>query len=295
MKEFLTAGGPRLSRIVAGAWRWKLPVPEIDRLVHAALEAGISSFDHADIYGNYANEELFGNVLKGNPSLRNRMELVTKCGIKLISTSRPAHRIKHYDTSKEHIILSVENSLKNLGTDRLDVLLIHRPDPLMNPEEVAEAFRLLQESGKVLYFGVSNFSGTKFGMLQRYVPFPLVTNQVEISLFNNKALFDGTVDTLLTHRVSPMAWSPLGGGKYFTASGQSEATEKELEAVAAKYNCTVSQLLLAWLLYHPARLFPILGTTNAGRIKEGAGAIQVNLDRQDWFAMLKAVTGNDVA
>lgn len=294
MKEFLNAGGPQLSRIVAGAWRWKLPVPEIDRLVHAALEAGISSFDHADIYGDYANEELFGKVLKGNPSLRNRMELVTKCGIKLISTSRPMHRIKHYDTSKEHIILSVENSLKNLGTDRLDVLLIHRPDPLMHPEEVAEAFRVLKDQGKVRGFGVSNFSATQFEMLQACVPFPLVTNQVEISLFNNKALFDGTVDTLMKHRVSPMAWSPLGGGRYFAASGQAESIEMKLEGFASKYNCTISQLLLAWLLCHPANIFPILGTTSPDRLKEGAGAINIKLDRQDWFAMLKTVTGKDV-
>ncbi|MCK6617289.1 MAG: aldo/keto reductase [Cyclobacteriaceae bacterium] len=295
MRAELSAGGPALSRIVAGAWRWKLETKEIERLIYAALEAGISSFDHADIYGDYENEKKFGSVLKGNSALRGRLELITKCGIRLVSAAHPEHRIKHYDTSKEHIIRSVENSLLNLSTDRLDVLLLHRPDPLMHPEEIAGAFQLLKEHGKVLWFGVSNFSATQFEMLQAYVPFPLITNQVEISLFNSVKLFDGTVDTLMKHRVSPMAWSPLGGGKYFTASGQAETIEMKLEGFASKYNCTISQLLLAWLLRHPANIFPILGTTNPDRIKDGAGALRVELDRQDWFAMLKSVTGKDVA
>ncbi|QOI96621.1 MAG: aldo/keto reductase [Flammeovirgaceae bacterium] len=294
MKADLSAGGPALSRIVAGAWRWKLETTEIERLIYTALDAGISSFDHADIYGDYANEERFGKILRGNPSLRNRMELITKCGIKLVSAARPEHRVKHYDTSKEHILRSVENSLKNLSTDRLDLLLIHRPDPLMHPEEVAEAFRLLKDQGKVLWFGVSNFSAAQFEMLQAYVPVRLVTNQVEISLFNPVKMVDGTVDALIKHRVSPLAWSPLGGGKYFTASGQAETIEMKLEGFASNYNCTVSQLLLAWLLRHPANIFPILGTTNPDRVKEGAGAIHIKVDRQDWFAMLKAVTGKDV-
>lgn len=295
MRAELSAGGPALSRIVAWAWRWKLETKEIERLIYAALEAGISSFDHADIYGDYENEKKFGSVLKGKSALRGRLELITKCGIRLVSAAHPEHRIKHYDTSKEHIIRSVENSLLNLSTDRLDVLLLHRPDPLMHPEEIAGAFQLLKEHGKVLWFGVSNFSATQFEMLQAYVPFPLITNQVEISLFNSVKLFDGTVDTLMKHRVSPMAWSPLGGGKYFTASGQAETIEMKLEGFASKYNCTISQLLLAWLLRHPANIFPILGTTNPDRIKEGAGALRVELDRQDWFAMLKSVTGKDVA
>jgi len=293
MKQGLTPGGPHLSRIVAGAWRWNMAESSLEQLVHAALEVGITSFDHADIYGDYANESRFGKILKQNPSLRHRVELISKCGIKLLSAARPQHRIKHYDTSKDHIIRSVENSLENLATDRLDVLLIHRPDPLMNPEEVAEAFSLLKQQGKVLYFGVSNFSASQFEMLQRFIPFSLVTNQVEISLFNNKALFNGTVDTLMKNRVSPMAWSPLGGGKYFTQSGQPQPAE--LERFALTHNCTISQLLLAWLLRHPANVFPVIGTTNAGRIKECAGAVNVNLSRQDWFTLLKVVTGGDVA
>jgi predicted oxidoreductase len=293
VKQLLTSGGPNLSRIVAGTWRWKLDVLDLEPLVYAALEAGITSFDHADIYGDYSNESRFGKIIRRNPSLRHSVELITKCGIKLVSANRPQHHIKHYDTSKEHIVRSVENSLETLGTDRLDVLLIHRPDPLMNPEEIAEALSTLKRQGKVLYFGVSNFSASQFEMLQRFVP--LVTNQVEISLFNHKALFNGIVDTLIKHRVSPMAWSPLGGGKYFTHPGQSPPANAELKEVALKYNCTISQLLLAWLLRHPANVFPVIGTTNAGRIKECALAVNVNLNREDWFALLKAITGSDVA
>jgi predicted oxidoreductase len=292
----LHPSGPEFSRFITGAWRWdNLSAEAIDSLINQSLDCGITTFDHADIYGNYTCEALFGRVIRERSSLRENLQLVTKCGIKLLSDKKPAHWIKHYDTSKEHIIQSVETSLKNLHTDYLDLLLIHRPDPLLNPQEVAEAFSLLKQNGKVLHFGVSNFTSAQLEMLQQYVHDPLVTNQIELSLFNNTLFFDGTVDTLMKHRISPMAWSPLGGGKYFTASGQDEAVESRLEMLVLKYQCTVSQLLLAWLLIHPSGIAPILGTTNPNRIKEGAQALAVKLDRQDWFAMLKLVTGSDVA
>ncbi|MBX2969166.1 MAG: aldo/keto reductase [Cyclobacteriaceae bacterium] len=288
--------GPEFSRLITGVWRWKeLSTSAIERLIHQSVDAGITTFDHADIYGDYSCEEQFGAVLKGDPSVRKKIQLVTKCGIKLLSGKRPQHRVKHYDTSREHIVASVEQSLKNLNTDYLDLLLLHRPDPLMHTEEVAEAFGLLKQNGKVLHFGVSNFTSTQFDMLQSYVHDPLVTNQVELSLFQHQALFDGTVDTLMKHRVSSMAWSPLGGGKFFSSSGGDDAVNIPLEKMASQYKCSVSQLLLAWLLRHPSGIFPILGTTNPDRIAEGAGAINIELDRQDWFEMLKVVTGHDVA
>jgi predicted oxidoreductase len=237
---------------------------------------------------------LFGKALRGNSHTRSNLQLVTKCGIKFPSDKRPDDRLQHYDTSKEHIIASVEHSLKNLHTDYIDLLLIHRPDPLMNPEEVAEAFSVLKQTGKVLHVGVSNFTASQFEMLQAYAHDPLVTNQIEVSLFTHRLLFDGTVDTLMKHRVSPMAWSPLGGGKFFTPSGQDEGIERQLEEIAARYSCTLSQLILAWLLKHPSDMLPILGSTNPERIVEGANALTVSLDRQDWFAMLKLVTGQDV-
>jgi len=295
-RKLLHPSGPEFSRVLTGVWRWDNLSPEaIDGLINQSLDCGITTFDHADIYGNYTCETLFGNVIRERSSLRARLQLVTKCGIKLLSDKKPAHWIKHYDTSKEHIVQSVESSLRNLHTDYLDLLLIHRPDPLLNPQEVAEAFSLLKQNGKVLHFGVSNFTAPQLEMLQQYVHDPLVTNQIELSLFNNSLFFDGTVDTLMKHRISPMAWSPLGGGKYFTASGLEEAIESRLDMLVFKYQCTVSQLLLAWLLHHPSGIVPILGTTNSNRIKEGAEALAIKLDRQDWFAMLMLVTGRDVA
>lgn len=283
--------GPALSRIVVGAWRWHaVSSQQIETLIKTSLSSGITSFDHADIYGDYSCEEVFGNVLRNNSALRNEMELVTKCGIKLLSDKRPDHWIKHYDTSKEHIIWSVENSLKMLATDRIDVLLLHRPDPLLNPTEVAEAFTILKKQGKVLHFGVSNFTTSQTEVLQSYLPFPLVTNQIELSLFNHEDFFNGTVDALTKHRISPMAWSPLGGGKHFE-DGQMKS---QLENLSNHYKSTPTQLLLAWLMRHPASVFPILGTTKPERIEEGAKSISVNLDRQHWFEMLKWVTGKDV-
>ena len=284
--------GPIVSRIVVGAWRWhSVSSPHVETLIRTSLASGISTFDHADIYGYYSCEEVFGNALRGNSSLRNEMEIVTKCGIKLLSGKRPEHWIKHYDTSKEHIVWSVENSLKMLATDRIDVLLLHRPDPLLNPAEVAEAFTNLKKQGKVLYFGVSNFTTSQLEMLQSYLSFPIVTNQIELSLFKNQSLFDGTVDTLMQKQMSPMAWSPLGGGKHFGDQQMNNA----LQNLAGHYQNTPTQLILAWLLKHASAIIPILGTTKPERIEEGAKSIQLNLDRQHWFEMLRLVTGQDVA
>jgi len=284
--------GPFLSRIVAGAWRWHtLSSSQVEELIYASMACGITSFDHADIYGNYSCEEIFGNVLRKSSSLRNQMQLVTKCGIKLLSDKRPDHKIKHYDTSKDHIIGSVENSLKMLATDRIDLLLLHRPDPLLNPREVSETFSILKQQGKVLHFGVSNFTSSQLEMLQSHISFPLVTNQIELSLFNNQSLFDGTVDTMMKLRMKPMAWSPLGGGKHF----DDERMRLSLQILADQYNCTLTQLLLAWLLRHPSEIFPIVGTTKPDRITEATKSVDINLEKQHWFEMSKLVTGKDVA
>lgn len=284
--------GPALSRLVVGVWRWHtVSTQHVEVLIKTSLESGITSFDHADIYGNYSCEEVFGNALRGSSSLRNEMEIVTKCGIKLLSDKRPNHTIKHYDTSKDHIMWSVENSLKMLATDRIDLLLLHRPDPLLTPAEVAEAFTILKRQGKVLHFGVSNFTTTQLEMLQSYLPFPIVTNQIELSLFKNLSLFDGTVDTLMKQRIRAMAWSPLGGGKHF----EDERIKSALQNLAELYQSTPTQLLLAWLLKHPSIIFPILGTTKSERIEDGAKSLNVALDRQHWFEMLKWVEERDVA
>jgi predicted oxidoreductase len=281
--------GPEFSRIISGAWRWHtVSADTVTSLIHASLDNGITTFDHADIYGDHANEEIFGNSLRADRGLREKMELVTKCGIKFPSQKRPASRVKHYDTTKAHILWSAENSLKMLGTDHIDLLLIHRPDPMMNPAEVAEAFAELRISGKVLHFGVSNFTPFQFEMLQSYLERPLVTNQIELSVTNSQPLFDGTVDVLMKHRTSPMAWSPLGGGNLMGAQF------RNIFNAAANYGATESQMALAWLLKHPSGVFPVIGTTKAERIKESAAAMDISLDLQDWFEMLKAAMGREM-
>ncbi|HMR56667.1 MAG TPA: aldo/keto reductase [Cyclobacteriaceae bacterium] len=281
--------GPTFSRIITGAWRWNQVSPDtVERLIQTSLDEDMTTFDHADIYGDHSNEEVFGRALAKNSSLRNKMELVTKCGIKFPSAKRPGVWVKHYDTSKEHIIWSAENSLKMLHTDRLDLLLIHRPDPLLNPHEVAEAFAQLKQQGKVLHVGVSNFTRSQFCMLQKHLPMPLVTNQIEISLSRTEPLFNGDLDLLMEHSTSALAWSPLDGGKLMTG-------EREMFSKAIKYNASYSQLSLAWLLRHPSIIFPVIGTTKPERISEAAKSIDIKLDRQDWFEMLKWATGKDVA
>ena len=281
--------GPSFSRIITGVWRWASLSPEtVERLIQTSLDEGITTFDHADIYGDHSCEELFGKVLKNNSSLRAKMQLVTKCGIKFPSAKRPNTWIKHYDTSEDHIVWSVENSLKMLGTDQLDLLLIHRPDPLLNPREVSEAFVKLKAQGKVLHFGVSNFTPSQFEMLQQFLPFPLVTNQIEISLSRIDPLFNGDLDVLMKHEASAMAWSPLGGGKL-------HFEDRDWFGKASKYNATYSQLALAWLLKHPSNIFPLLGTTKPERIIEAAKSTDIELDKQDWFEMLKwAMGGKEV-
>jgi len=288
-RDKLHPDGPEISRLVAGVWRWHTVSPEtVDRLVRTALDQGISTFDHADIYGDHGNEEIFGQVLKKQPALRAQMELVTKCGIKLLSAKRPATRLKHYDTTRAHVTWSVDHSLAALGTDYLDLLLIHRPDPLLHPAELAETFADLKQQGKVLHVGVSNFTPSQFDVLQQALDFPLVTNQIEISLSRVDPLFNGDLDNLMLHRVRAMAWSPLGGGKRV-------GDERDWFAMAARHNASYSQLALAWLMQHPSGIFPIIGTTQPDRIVESAKALSIQLDRQDWFEMLRWATGKDVA
>ena len=281
--------GPEFSRIIAGAWRWHTVSQDtVGKLIQTSLNEGITTFDHADIYGDHGNEEIFGNILRKDSSLRNKMELVSKCGIKFNSTKRPKTWVKHYDTSKEHIKWSAENSLKMLATDHLDLLLIHRPDPLLDPMEVAEVFSELKQEGKVLHFGVSNFTPSQFMMLQKFLPFPLVTNQIEISLTCVDPLFNGDLDLLMERTTSAMAWSPLAGGKLIGG-------ERQMFSKATKYDASYSQLSLAWLLRHPSIIFPVVGTTKPERIIESAKALDIKIDRQDWFEMLQWATGKEVA
>ncbi|MGA7937679.1 MAG: aldo/keto reductase [Kovacikia sp.] len=291
--------GPLCSRLVLGVWRlgeWQMQTKDIRHLIHTCLEFGITTIDHADLYGDYTCEGLFGEALREDPALRDRLQLISKCGIKLVSPNRPAHTIKHYDTSRAHILASVDNSLKQLQTDYLDLLLIHRPDPLMDGDEIADAFTNLLEKGKVRYFGVSNFTPSQFDLLASRLSFPLVTNQVEISVLHLDAFLDGTLDQCQRLRIVPMAWSPLGGGELFQGNGpKAERLRSALRNVGKQLGgATEDQVALAWLLSHPANIVPILGTGNLNRIWAAVAASQLTLTREQWFTIWSASTGVEV-
>src|SRR5262249_10621970 len=211
---------------------------------------------------------------------RGQMQLVTKCGIKLVSENRPQHRVKHYDTGKAHILASVENSLQKLRTEVIDLLLIHRPDPLMDADEVAAAFYELRQAGKVLHFGVSNFLPWQFELLASRLDFPLVTNQVEVSVMKVEALHDGTLDLCQKLRIAPMAWSPLGGGELFKSySEQATRVREALKIVGNELGATPAQVAMAWLLAHPSRIVPVFGTGNRERLEEMVAGADVRLTR----------------
>ena len=282
-----------------GLWRlmdWQLDSLAVLRWTHQVLDLGSHVFDLADIYGDYAVEAHFGSALALEPALRKRLFLISKCGIKLVSPGRPQHRLKSYDTSHAHVTASVEASLCNLHTDHLDLLLIHRPDPLINADEVAEAFSALKQAGKVLHFGVSNFSTVQFDLLASRLSFPLITNQVELSVLQPAALYDGTLDQCQRLRVSPMAWSPFGGGKLFYGQGQQEQRVRAaLEKVGAEHgDWTLDQTALAWILTHPSRIVPVLGTRSLDNIREALNVADSKLTREQWFSILEAVHGHEV-
>lgn len=289
----------KTSKIVLGLWRlndWAKSPQELLGFTESVLETGITSFDHADIYGNYEVEAEFGKILRLKPELRSRIQIITKCGIMLKSDKYPERSIKHYDTSKEHIIKSAEQSLRNFNTDHIDLLLIHRPDPLMNPEEVAAAFSELLKSGKVLNFGVSNFNASRLSMLQSYSDIRLVTNQIEISPVKPDAFFDGTLDFMMRERITPMAWSPYAGGQLFNPDNSRAVRIKErLRSLSAEgLGQGDDKLALAWLMKHPSGIVPVIGSGNLERIRRAADSVNSVISREDWFAIYEEATGQEV-
>lgn len=297
----LNAEGLSLSRLVLGAWRL-LGGPEmrdaarVAGLMNDAIDLGMTSFDHADIYGDYGVEEVFGAGLKHWGGQREQIELITKCDIMLKSDARPGNRINHYDTSAAHIEASVERSLKNLHTDYIDVLLIHRPDPLMDADETARGLESVVRAGKVRAVGVSNFTPSQYDLLASRLPFPLVTNQIEVSVVHKSSLFDGSLDHAQRLRYPPMIWSPLGGGSLFTGEGAQERRVREsLKVVADEFGgVDISAIAIAWLLRHPARPIPVLGSLKRDRLASMVAALDIKLERQQWFEILKASSGADV-
>lgn len=298
MRKKLHPQGPGFSRIVSGMWnlhQWNLTDKELDNWIKKAVNLGITTFDHADIYGDHTVEALFGRALKKSPSLRDKIELVTKCNICLTTPNRPDNKVKHYNSSPEYIIQSVEQSLKNLNTGYIDLLLLHRPDPLMNAGAVAETLSKLREQGKIRYAGVSNFNPSQFRLLQSRMDFPLVTNQVQCSLLHTDPVFDGTFDQAQELNTSPMLWSPLGSGELFSSNEEGpKRVRTALQELSEKYNAAIDQLALAWLLALPSDPFPVVGTSRIDRLAGASGALKIDLDRQDWFKLLEISKGNEV-
>ncbi len=292
-------GGFQLSEFIQGYWRlaeWNMSAQQRLAFLKQHLELGITSVDHADIYGGFICEQLFGEALALEPALRQQLEIVTKCDIKFRSAKFPNCTVKHYDTSAAHIAYSVDNSLQNLGTDYLDLLLIHRPDPLMNADEVADAFVQLKQSGKVRHFGVSNFTPYQFDLLQSRLDFPLVTNQVEVNPVNIFALHDGTLDQMQMKRIRPMIWSALGGGSIFTAqTEQAHRLRTVLGNVSEELGgASLDQVIYAWLLKLPCQPLPIIGSGNIERVRSAVAAKEINLTREQWFCIWEAAAGHEV-
>ncbi|WP_052432320.1 aldo/keto reductase [Flammeovirga pacifica] len=283
-----------ISKIVTGVWNWgDLTPQQINELILRSVESGITTFDHADIYGGYTIEKLFGDALALSPDLKDKIQIVTKCGIKLIHPNRPQHTIKSYDTSRQHIVGSVDKSLQNLNVDVLDYLLIHRPDPLMNINEVSDTINDLKKEGKIKEFGVSNFLPHQLEMLKSKTDIKI--NQIEISPLKTSALYDGSLDQCQQCGITPMAWSPLGNGRIFTAQDEKTLHLKNtLSQVGEKYDLAIDQTIFAWHLTHPARITPILGTTKAERIEGAAKVMSIQLEKEDWFKILEAAEGNEV-
>ncbi|MBX3118282.1 MAG: aldo/keto reductase [Fimbriimonadaceae bacterium] len=261
--------------------------------INAAINAGYNLFDHADIYCRGECERLFGDVLQAQPGLRDRLLIATKCGIRQPADPHPdsPHR---YDFSKEHILWSCEESLKRLRVDTIDLYQLHRPDALMNPEEIGEAFVRLHEQGKVRWFGVSNFYPSSVSALQAGLPFPIVVNQIEVHLRRLDPIYDGTLDQCLQKKIVPLSWSPLGGGFFVRDNDTPEVrqhAEKLMEmlmSVAEKHETTWAVIALAWLMKHPSGIIPIVGSANPDRIREMVRADEIEIDREDWYRIFVA-------
>ncbi len=275
-----------------GSWGANFSDREIAELIQFCVDEDLTSFDHADIYGGYSTERLFGNGFKLSDVEREKVQFITKCGIELPGGEKPIS-IKFYDLSKDYILKQVEESLSKLQTDYIDLLLLHRPSPLMNPEEIAAAFGILRNNGKVLNFGVSNFSVSQFNLISSCFPY-LLTNQVEISANETKAFYDGTLDQMMMKKLRPMAWSVMGN--YFSdkQSTQNVRLKSILQPLCSKYNVEENQLLLTFILKHPSRILPVVGTSKKATLKQFKDALKINLKREDWFKILEASLGKEV-
>ncbi|MBI2426037.1 MAG: aldo/keto reductase [Candidatus Hydrogenedentes bacterium] len=301
MKRFKIAPqSVEVSAVAYGAWRLDqdpagASVAAVRAKIDACLESGITTFDHAAVYGDYTCEGLFGKALKEAPELREQMEIVTKCGIIVPGATYPGAWIEHYDASPESIEQSVDRSLRELQTEFIDVLLIHRPDWLTNAEETASGLRKVIDSGKVGSVGVSNYSVHQFALLHHFLGDAPATNQVEIHLLHMDAIYDGALDQCQALGVHPMAWSPLAGGRLFSSDAEDAVRTREaLARLGAEYDATPDQMALAWVAALPCQPQLVIGTNQIERIRAAAESHKIKLDRQHWYALWAAAQGQNV-
>ena len=283
----------KLSPIIAGTMSWgiwdkKLSTSEMEHLMHICIENQITTFDHADIYGNYTTEADFGKAFSQSNIDRNKIQLISKCGIHLEGRN---NKPKHYEYTKDYIIWSVENSLKNLQTDYLDVLLVHRPSPLMIADEIAEAVAKLKKEGKIIDFGVSNFTASQTELIRQKTT--INYNQIQFSATHHEAMLDGSFDYMQLHDIRPMSWNPLGT-VFREDIEQTRRLKHLLVQLVDKYHLGSDTILLAWILKHPARVIPVAGTVNIARIQQLMKAVEMELDPLDWFAIWTESMGNKV-
>lgn len=284
------------SKIIAGTMTWGIWGKNLDKnqmidLMNCCLESGISTFDHADIYGAYTTENAFGNAFNESKIDRQKIQLISKCGIQHKNKNRPYNAVGHYEYSKSYIVSSVEQSLQHLQTDYLDLLLLHRPSPLMQADEINEAIEKLKNEGKILDFGVSNFTPSQTDLIQTKTK--INYNQIEFSITHLEPMLDGSLDHMQTNQIKPLSWSPLGT-VFRKDDEQSQRIKKVANELAAKYNMADDIILLAWILRHPAGISPVCGTSDKNRIANLMQATTFEMELQDWFALWIASTGNPV-
>ena len=293
-KIYLSDSGPKVSPAVYGFYRWKeddLSQSKMEKIIDLCLELGINTFDHADIYGGYQCEEMFGQMIKSKKIKREDIVLFTKCGINLPHSSRPDIRIKYYDTSKEHILESVENSLRNLRTDYIDIFLLNALDPLSNLEETAFALQKLRDTGKVKNIGVVNFSVFQHQLLSSYLRIPIVTNHIELNLLNTSAFDNGQIDYLKQKYMRPLATAPLAEGNIANSIEKRPLLiRRKLEELSPKYNAHVESIAVAWVVKLGA--LPLIGTMDEQRIRNIAAAFDIELEKQDWYELYGASRGS---
>jgi predicted oxidoreductase len=297
----IAPNGPEVSRLSYGTWRvlddkdTASPEHLMERF-KLCLDLGVTTMDTAEIYGDYDVEEFIGQTLKLDPGIRSKLEIITKCGIYVPTKYHPDRTTCHYNATSERIVKSAEKSLRLMGIDEIDILLVHRPDWLASIDDTAEGLNKLLKEGKVKAAGVSNYTTHQFEALNSRMDQPLVTNQVEFSLLHMAPIYDGTGDQCQRLRVHPMAWSPLGGGRLMKPVGEAESRIHQCcEQLSAKYgNASVSQLAHAWILAHPSQPLAVIGTNKPDRIRETAAAAEIQLEREDWYALWEAAQGNPI-